>query len=255
MPPATLRGLAPPAPAGARHRRSRCTCWPRSPAWPRRGCSASLVEAVHDGHHRRPRRQDRSGADRGFLLAQTVLTRYARLRVVQRSASRCWPSCARTSSSNRSRCRSARSRAAGTGDLLTRTSRDVEQLGWSVRWALPGVADRAGHRRAHADRRGSWSAGGCCCRCLLGVPPAGDRAALVPRAAPRPATCARARRTRRSTPRSPRPSRAPGRSRRSASSRPRIDAGRRRHRRVVRAPSGTRCACGRSASRRSRSPT
>lgn len=26
---------------------------------------------------------------------------------------------------------------AGSGDLLTRTSRDVEQLGWSVRWALP----------------------------------------------------------------------------------------------------------------------
>ena len=27
--------------------------------------------------------------------------------------------------------------SAGSGDLLTRTSRDVEQLGWSVRWALP----------------------------------------------------------------------------------------------------------------------
>ncbi len=27
--------------------------------------------------------------------------------------------------------------SAGSGDLLTRTSRDVEQLGWTVRWALP----------------------------------------------------------------------------------------------------------------------
>ncbi len=27
--------------------------------------------------------------------------------------------------------------SAGSGDLLTRTSRDIEQLGWSVRWALP----------------------------------------------------------------------------------------------------------------------
>lgn len=27
--------------------------------------------------------------------------------------------------------------SAGSGDLVTRTSRDVEQLGWSVRWALP----------------------------------------------------------------------------------------------------------------------
>jgi ABC-type multidrug transport system fused ATPase/permease subunit len=26
---------------------------------------------------------------------------------------------------------------AGSGDLLTRTSRDIDQLGWSVRWALP----------------------------------------------------------------------------------------------------------------------
>ncbi len=27
--------------------------------------------------------------------------------------------------------------SAGSGDLLTRTSRDVEQLGWTIRWALP----------------------------------------------------------------------------------------------------------------------
>ncbi|CAA9362665.1 MAG: Heterodimeric efflux ABC transporter, permease/ATP-binding subunit 2 [uncultured Nocardioidaceae bacterium] len=27
--------------------------------------------------------------------------------------------------------------SAGSGDLVTRTSRDVEQLGWSIRWALP----------------------------------------------------------------------------------------------------------------------
>lgn len=27
--------------------------------------------------------------------------------------------------------------SAGSGDLLTRTSRDIDQLGWSVRWALP----------------------------------------------------------------------------------------------------------------------
>jgi ABC-type multidrug transport system fused ATPase/permease subunit len=27
--------------------------------------------------------------------------------------------------------------SAGSGDLLTRTSRDVDQLGWSVRWAIP----------------------------------------------------------------------------------------------------------------------
>src|SRR3954463_5651867 len=27
--------------------------------------------------------------------------------------------------------------SAGSGDLLTRTSRDIEQLGWSMRWAVP----------------------------------------------------------------------------------------------------------------------
>ncbi|MGH3413980.1 MAG: ABC transporter ATP-binding protein [Marmoricola sp.] len=27
--------------------------------------------------------------------------------------------------------------SAGSGDLLTRTSRDIDQLGWSVRWAMP----------------------------------------------------------------------------------------------------------------------
>ena len=43
--------------------------------------------------------------------------------------------------------------SAGSGDLLTRTSRDVDQLGWSVRWALPGVDDRGGHRGAHLRRR------------------------------------------------------------------------------------------------------
>ena len=71
-----------------------------------------------------------------FLLAQTVLTRYARfasfafgekilaeLREDFVKQSLALP----VSTVER----------AGTGDLLTRTSRDVEALGWSVRFALP----------------------------------------------------------------------------------------------------------------------
>ena len=43
-----------------------------------------------------------------FLVVQTVLTRYARF-LSRCWASRCWPSCARTSSATPSRCRSASS--------------------------------------------------------------------------------------------------------------------------------------------------
>ena len=121
--------------------------------------------------------------------------------------------------------------SAGTGDLLTRTSRDVEQLGWSVRWALPewtiALVTAVLTFVAALMRRlvGALP-------CLLGMPPLviGLRWYL---AAPRTATCARTRRTPRSTPRSPRPSRARGPSRRSGSG-DADRADRPRHRRVVR---------------------
>jgi ABC-type multidrug transport system fused ATPase/permease subunit len=60
--------------------------------------------------------------------------------------------------------------AAGSGDLLTRTSRDVEQLGWSVRWALPEwciAVITALFTFAAALLVGWWVA----LPCLLGVPP------------------------------------------------------------------------------------
>ncbi|MFY9913549.1 MAG: ABC transporter ATP-binding protein [Nocardioidaceae bacterium] len=74
----------------------------------------------------------------GFLLAQTVLTRYARyfsfalgeqvlaeLREDFVKQSLALPV--------------GTVERAGTGDLLTRTSRDVETLGWSVRFAVPEI--------------------------------------------------------------------------------------------------------------------
>ena len=60
--------------------------------------------------------------------------------------------------------------SAGSGDLLTRTSRDVEQLGWSVRWALPEwciAVITATFTFAAALLVGWWVA----LPCLLGVPP------------------------------------------------------------------------------------
>ena len=60
--------------------------------------------------------------------------------------------------------------SAGTGDLLTRTTRDVEQLGWSVRWALPSGRSRWSPRSSRSrprSRVGWW----VLLPCLLGVPP------------------------------------------------------------------------------------
>ena len=60
--------------------------------------------------------------------------------------------------------------SAGSGDLLTRTSRDVEQLGYSVRWALPEwsiAAVTAVLTFAAALLVGWW----VLIPCVLGVPP------------------------------------------------------------------------------------
>ncbi|MQW75975.1 ATP-binding cassette domain-containing protein [Nocardioides sp. dk4132] len=60
--------------------------------------------------------------------------------------------------------------SAGSGDLLTRTSRDVDQLGWSVRWALPEwtiAVVTAVITFAAALSVGWWVA----LPCLLGLPP------------------------------------------------------------------------------------
>ena len=54
--------------------------------------------------------------------------------------------------------------SAGSGDLLTRTSRDVDQLGWSVRMGAARVDDRGRHRRRSPSPPRSASAGGWRCR-------------------------------------------------------------------------------------------
>ena len=131
-------------------------------------------------HHGRPRRQDRCWLLAGFLRRCRRCSPATPATSARCSASRCWPSCARTSSATPSPCRSGVVESAGSGDLLTRTSRDVDQLGWSVRMALPEWTIAVDHRGPDLRRRAQ--------RRLVGraaVPArraaAGDRAALVPR--------------------------------------------------------------------------
>ncbi len=72
----------------------------------------------------------------GFLLAQTVLTRYARF-VSFTLGEQVLAELRQDFVENTLSLPVGVVESAGSGDLLTRTSRDVEQLGWSVRWALP----------------------------------------------------------------------------------------------------------------------
>ena len=69
--------------------------------------------------------------------------------------------------------------SAGSGDLLTRTSRDVDQLGWSVRMALPEWTIAVVTAVRHVHRRDLGRLVG---RAPLPArrPAAGHRAALVP---------------------------------------------------------------------------
>jgi len=72
----------------------------------------------------------------GFVLVQTVLTRYARyLSFVL--GEEILADLREDFVDNTLAIPVGVVESAGSGDLLTRTSRDVEQLGWSVRWALP----------------------------------------------------------------------------------------------------------------------
>ncbi len=94
-----------------------------------------LVEAVEEG-------TSVAQVDRvvlvlaGFLLAQTVLTRFARY-VSQVLGEQVLAELREDFVASTLALPVGVVESAGTGDLLTRTGRDVDQLGWSVRWALP----------------------------------------------------------------------------------------------------------------------
>jgi ABC-type multidrug transport system fused ATPase/permease subunit len=71
-----------------------------------------------------------------FLILQTVFTRYARF-VSQSLGEQVLAELREDFVENTLALPVGIVESAGSGDLLTRTSRDVDQLGWSVRWALP----------------------------------------------------------------------------------------------------------------------
>lgn len=105
----------------------------------------------------------------GFLVLQTVLTRYARL-ASQVLGEKVLAELREDFVGNALGLPVGVVESAGSGDLLTRTSRDVDQLGWSVRWALPEwtiALVTAVVTFAAAITVGWWVA----IPCLLGVPP------------------------------------------------------------------------------------
>jgi ABC-type multidrug transport system fused ATPase/permease subunit len=127
-----------------------------------------LVEAVEEG-------TTTSYVDKvilvlaGFLVLQTVLTRYARL-ASQVLGEKVLAELREDFVGNALALPVGVVESAGSGDLLTRTSRDVDQLGWSVRWALPEwtiAVVTAVVTFAAAISVGWWVA----IPCLLGVPP------------------------------------------------------------------------------------
>ncbi len=104
-----------------------------------------------------------------FLLAQTVLTRYARY-VSFVLGERILAELREDFVENTLALPVGVVESAGSGDLLTRTSRDVEQLGWSVRWALPewSIAVLTAIMTFTAALLVGWWVA---IPCLLGVPP------------------------------------------------------------------------------------
>ncbi|WP_027862578.1 ABC transporter ATP-binding protein [Marmoricola sp. URHB0036] len=127
-----------------------------------------LVESVQEGttvHH-----VDRVIAVlAAFLVAQTVLTRYARY-VSQALGEQVLAELREDFVANTLALPVGVVESAGSGDLLTRTGRDIDQLGWSVRWALPEwtiAVVTAVVTFVAALSVGLWVA----IPCLLGLPP------------------------------------------------------------------------------------
>ena len=104
-----------------------------------------------------------------FLVLQTVLTRYARF-VSFTLGERVLAELREDFVENTLALPVGVVESAGSGDLLTRNSRDVEQLGWSVRWALPewSIAVLTAVMTFSAALLVGWWVA---IPCLLGIPP------------------------------------------------------------------------------------
>jgi ABC-type multidrug transport system fused ATPase/permease subunit len=105
----------------------------------------------------------------GFLVLQTVLTRYARY-LSQVFGEQVLAELREDFVGNTLSLPVGVVESAGSGDLLTRTGRDIDQLGWSVRWAMPEwtiAVVTAVVTFAAAVSVGWW----VLLPCLLGTPP------------------------------------------------------------------------------------
>lgn len=105
----------------------------------------------------------------GFLVLATVLTRYARY-LSQALGEEVLAELREDFVENSLALPVGTVESAGSGDLLTRTTRDVDQLFWSVRWALPEwtiAMITAVLTLGAAISVGWWAA----LPCLLAVPP------------------------------------------------------------------------------------
>ena len=141
---------------------------PPSPALAAPRLLGGLVEAVEDGTT--VGHVDKIiGLLACFLLAQTVLTRFARY-LSQVLGEQVLAELREDFVDNTLALPVGVVEDAGSGDLLTRTSRDVDQLGWSVRMALPEwtiAVVTAVLTLVAAISVGWWVA----LPCVLGVPP------------------------------------------------------------------------------------
>ena len=144
-PPAGRRTAAPSAATPARSRastrgcsgaRSPCTCSPRWPALAAPRLLGDLVEAVAGRAPPSGTSTRSSWCWPASCSLQTVLTRYARY-VSQALGEQVLAELREDFVANTLALPVGVVESAGSGDLLTRTGRDVDQLGWSVRWALP----------------------------------------------------------------------------------------------------------------------
>ena len=187
------------------------------------------------------------------MLVQTVLTRYARY-VSQVLGEQVLAELREDFVGNALALPVGVVESAGSGDLLTRTSRDVDQLGWSVRWALPEWTIAVVTAVLTFVAALTVGLVGRACRALLGVPPlvVGLRWYLA-RAKD---GYLRESATYSADQRDPHRDRRGRAHRRGA--RARRGADRARSTRTSRArstPSGTRCSCAPCSSRTWRSPT
>ena len=137
------RAARAPPPRGADRRRRSCTRSPRPPASPARRCSAGSSRRSRTA--RRPRTSTRLVLVlAAFLVAQTVLTWFAR-RASFVLSEKMFAELREDFMRRVLALPLSTVERAGTGDLVSRTTADVDALARTVRFASPRDADRRRH--------------------------------------------------------------------------------------------------------------